>query len=185
MMPVPLEEVGRRGRLDLSFALQNGRTILRDSYCEVPFKITRILNGEAPVAHLILMQCTAGLFGGDDVECSIRVERGARVRITQQSATKIHPSQDRLAIQRNHVVVEDGADLQLYLEPLIPFAGSHLKQSTLLEVHAGGRLSFWEGFMTGRVGSGESWQFKGLDSETRLMRGRAAVVPGSLPSAAR
>jgi hypothetical protein len=35
----------------------------------------------------------------------------------------------------------------LHLEPLIPFAGSHLKQSTLLEVQAGGRLSFWEGFM--------------------------------------
>ena len=177
MMPVPLAEVGRRGRLDLCFALQNGQTILRDSYCEVPFKITRILNAEAPVAHLILMQCTAGLFGGDDVECSIRVERGARVRITQQSATKIHPSQDRLAIQRNHVVVEDGADLQLCLEPLIPFAGSHLKQSTLLEVHADGRLSFWEGFMTGRVGSGESWQFKGLDSETRLrVNGRLAYL---------
>jgi len=177
MMPVPLAEVGRRGRLDLCFALQNGQTILRDSYCEVPFKITRILNAEAPVAHLILMQCTAGLFGGDDVECSIRVERGARVRITQQSATKIHPSQDRVAIQRNHVVVEDGADLQLYLEPLIPFAGSHLKQSTLLEVHADGRLSFWEGFMTGRVGSGESWQFKGLDSETRLrVNGRLAYL---------
>jgi urease accessory protein UreH len=75
------------------------------------------------------------------------------------------------------VVVEDGADLQLYLEPLIPFAGSHLKQSTFLEVHAGGRLSFWEGFMTGRVGSGESWQFKGLDSETRLcVNGRLAYL---------
>jgi urease accessory protein len=177
MMPVALTEVGRRGRLDLSFAQQNGRTVLRDSYCEVPFKITRILNAEGPVPHLILMQCTAGLFGGDDVKCSIRVERGARVRITQQSATKVHPSQDRVAIQRNHVVVEDGADLQLYLEPLIPFAGSHLKQSTLLEIHAGGRLSFWEGFMTGRVGSGESWQFMGLESETKLcVNGKLAYL---------
>jgi len=167
-MRVSLADVGRRGRLELSFALQNGHTVLRDSYCEVPFKITRVLNRDSPVVDLILMQCTAGLFGGDDVACSIRVERGARVRITQQSATKVHPSQDRPAIQRTHVIVEEGAELRLYLEPLIPFADSHLKQSTRLDVASGGRLWFWEGFMTGRVGSGESWQFRELQSETRL-----------------
>ena len=167
-MRVSLADVGRRGRLELSFALQDGRTVLRDSYCEVPFKITRVLNRDSSVVDLILMQCTAGLFGGDDVACSIRVERGARVRITQQSATKVHPSQDRPAIQRTHVIVEEGAELRLYLEALIPFADSHLKQSTLLDVASGGRLWFWDGFMTGRVGSGESWQFRELQSETKL-----------------
>ena len=176
-MRVLLEEVGRRGRLDLVFGCQDGRTILRDSYCEVPFKITRILNADSSVVDLILMQCTAGLFGGDDVECSIRVERGARVRITQQSATKVHPSQDRPAVQRNHVVVDEGAELRLYMEPLIPFAESHLRQSTVLNVSPGGRLSFWEGFMTGRVGKGESWEFKELESETRLcVAGRLAYL---------
>ena len=167
-MRVLLEEVGRRGRLELVFGRQDGRTILRDSYCEVPFKITRVLNANSSVVDLILMQCTAGLFGGDNVECSICVERGARVRILQQSATKVHPSQDRPAIQRTHVVVEEGADLRLYLEPLIPFANSQLRQSTVLDVNPGGRLSYWEGFMTGRVGRGESWQFSQFESETRL-----------------
>ena len=66
-MRVSLADVGRRGRLELSFALQDGRTVLRDSYCEVPFKITRVLNRDSSVVDLILMQCTAGLFGGDDV----------------------------------------------------------------------------------------------------------------------
>src|SRR5438046_1828054 len=102
-MPIALSEVGRSGRLDLTFTQQDGRTILRDAYCEVPFKITRILNPDSAPAHLILMQCTAGLFGGDDVACSIHVESGARVLITQQSATKIHPSQGRNAIQRNRI----------------------------------------------------------------------------------
>ena len=168
MMRVPLEDIGRRGRLSLAFALQNGRTVLRDSYCEVPFKITRLLNSDAELPHMILMQCTAGLFGGEDVECDIRVERGANVRITQQSATKVHPSQDRQAVQRIRIIVESGASLQLYFEPIIPFADSRLNQATRIEVEAGGRLAYWEGFMTGRVGSGESWQFKELASETQL-----------------
>lgn len=174
-MRVPLANVGRHGRMELTFALQDGHTILRNAYCEVPFKVTRLLNLHAPVASLILMHSTAGLFGGDELECSIRVEKGARVRITQQSATKIHPSQDRVAIQRTQVFVEPDAELQLHLEPIIPFADSILRQETQLNIEPGGRLSYWEGFMTGRVGRGESWQFRELASETTLRCGDRLV----------
>src|SRR5262245_61494176 len=167
-MRVPLTEVGRRGRMDLTFVLQNGETVLRHGYCEIPCKITRVLNSRRPAAHLILMHCTAGLFGGDDVECSIRVERGARVVLTQQSATKVHPSEGRPAIHKTHVFVETGAELQLYLEPVIPFAGSSLTQTTRIDVQPGARLVFWEGLMAGRVGRGERWQFRELASETHL-----------------
>src|SRR5262249_42861981 len=116
-MRVSLAKIGRHGSMDLVFAPQDGKTVLRRSYCEIPFKITRVLNSRGAAAHLILMHCTAGLFGGDELECSIRVERGARVVITQQSATRVHPSDDRPAIQRTNILVEAGAELQLYLEP--------------------------------------------------------------------
>ena len=170
-MRVPLADVGRRGRMELTFALQDSRTVLQNAYCEVPFKVTRLLNAHAPIATLILMHSTAGLFGGDELECSIRVEKEARVRITQQSATKIHPSEDRVAVQRTHVFVEAGAELQFHLEPIIPFADSRLRQQTQLNIEQGGRLSYWEGFMTGRVGRGESWQFREFASETILRYG--------------
>ena len=93
---------------------------------------------------------------------------GARVLLTQQSATKVHPSEGRPAIQRNHVVVESGAELRLYLEPVIPFADSVLRQSMQIELEDGGRLLFWEAFMAGRIGHGERWQFRELASETEL-----------------
>jgi urease accessory protein UreH len=167
-MRVPLAEVGRRARMDLIFAKQDAQTVLRHSYCEVPFKFTRLLNWRQPPAHLILMHSTAGIFGGDELESSIRVQRGARVLVTQQSAAKIHPSGVRPAVQRNHVFVEAGGELQLYLEPVIPFADSILRQTTRIDVERGGRLMFWEGFMAGRVGRGERWQFQELASETNL-----------------
>jgi urease accessory protein len=167
-MRVPLVDVGRRGRLDLTFSVQNGQTVLHHSYCEVPFKITRLLNSRAQAAHLILMHVTAGIFGGDDLASSIRVERGARVLITQQSATKIHPSGGRLAKQYNQIVVESEAELQFYLEPMIPFAESRLRQVTRIDVQPGGRLMFWEAFMAGRIGRGERWQFRELAVETSL-----------------
>src|SRR5215475_5828562 len=151
IMRVRLADVGRHGRLDLTFVLQNGRTVLQHAYCEIPFKITRVLNCCRPMAHLILMHCSPGLFGGDDLECSIRVERGARVVLTQQSATKIHPSEGAPAIQRHYVFVAAGAELQMYLEPVIPFAGSSLRQTTHIHFEPGARLVFWEGLMAGRV----------------------------------
>src|SRR5262245_33649869 len=186
-MRVALADFGRRGRMELTFVLENGRTVLRDSYCEVPFKVTRVLNSRPPVAQMILMQCTAGLFGGDEVECSIRVERGAQVRISQQSAMKIHPSRDRLAVQSNQIWVGSGAELQLFLEPVIPFTDSRFWQRTRLDVEQGGKLHFWEGFMTGRVGHGESWRFQEFSSETQLHSGgrctyldRFHLLPDSL-----
>jgi urease accessory protein len=167
-MGIPLAEVGRHGCMNVAFVLQDDKTVLRQSYCEIPFKITRVLNSRGPAAHLMLMHCTAGLFGGDELECSIRVERGARVLVTQQSATKVHPSDDRAAIQRTNVVVETGAELELYLEPVIPFADSLLRQTTQIDVEPGGRLVFWEALMAGRVGRGERWQFRELSLETHL-----------------
>ncbi len=188
-MRVPLADVGRRGRMDLVFGVEDGRTILRSSYCEVPFKVTRLFNRHTSMAGLILMHSTAGLFGGDTLQCSIRVEKGARVRITQQSATRIHPSEDRVAIQRTRVHVESGAELDFHLEPIIPFADSRLRQETDLHIEAGGRLSYWEGFMTGRVGRGESWRFRELASETKLRCGdkllyldRFRLIPDAPPN---
>jgi urease accessory protein len=167
-MAVLLSEVGRRGRLDLTFSSRRGQTVIRDSYCEVPFKITRLHDSSSGIAHLILMQCTAGLFGGDAVECAIHVEPGARVLITQQSATKVHPSGGKRAIQSNRIRVEAGGEAHIYHDPVIPFSGARLLQTTSIDVEEGARLCFWEGLMAGRIGRGEIWQFDEFSSETCL-----------------
>ena len=169
-MRVALTDVGRCGRLDLVFGQRNGQTVLHDSYCEVPFKITRPLSGASEGnAHLMLMHCTAGLFGGDRIEMTVHVERGAKVRLTQQSATRVHPSDERMAVQSSRFHVESGGELEVLLEPVIPFAASRLSQKTVIEVGPGGRLVYWEGLMAGRVGRGELWAFEELSSETRLV----------------
>jgi urease accessory protein len=172
-MTVLLSEVGRSGRLDLTFGHNRGRTIVRNAYCEVPYKITRLHESSTPnVAHLILMHCTAGLFGGDVAECTIQVEAGARVRITQQSATKIHPCEGKVAIQRTRIRVATDGELHMYLDPVIPFAGSRAEQSMHIDLDEGARVFFWEGLMAGRVGRGELWQFEEFSSETQVRIGR-------------
>src|SRR6266567_4572782 len=168
-MAVPLSEVGRHGRLNLIISSRCGRTVIRDAYCEIPFKITRLHDSHSPeIAHLILMHSTAGLFGGDTTECTIHVESGARILITQQSAIKAHPSGGKRATQINCISVANGGELHIYYDPVIPFSRARVRQSASIDVEAGARLYFWEGLMAGRIGRGENWQFDEFSSETSL-----------------
>jgi urease accessory protein UreH len=41
-------------------------------------------------------------------------------------------------------------------------------QTTSIDVDPGARLCFWEGFMAGRIGRDEIWQFEEFSSETSL-----------------
>jgi urease accessory protein UreH len=168
-MTVLLSDVGCHARLNLTFSSQRGRTIIRESYCEVPFKITRLHDATPDgIAHLILMHSTAGVFGGDVLESTIHVEAGARVLITQQSAAKVHPSGSRCAVQRNRIHVEADGELHILNDPIIPFAESRLRQITSIDLDHKSRFCFWESFMAGRLGYGEIWQFDELSSETYL-----------------
>jgi urease accessory protein UreH len=123
---------------------------------------------------LILMNATAGLFPGDRVETRVVVERGARVLITSQASTKVHPGTG-VAEQTLHLSVEDGAELHFYNDPLIPFRGARLRQRVHLRVDAGARLYFWDAWMAGRVGRGEAWEFEEIDSELRLCRDQKLI----------
>lgn len=168
-MGVSLPHVGRVGRLDLRFASRRGETVIADAYCEVPSKVMRVHRQPgSDLAHAILMHTTAGLFDGDRVDCAIHVERGARVALTQQAATKVHPSTGAGAAHLVHVRVESGGELHLHLKPIILFAGSQLTQRTVLELQRGARFSYWETLMAGRIGRGEAWRFARFRSETTL-----------------
>ncbi len=171
-MIVPIELVGRTGRMNLVFGRRNGRTVLLENYGEAPLKITRLnYPDNSDLAQLILMHTTAGLFGGDSIDLSIRLESGSRVLICSQSSLKVHPANDASARQRVQLQVDRDAEIHLYNDPLIPFADSRLIQTFEIDLDEQARFYSWEGFMAGRVARGEAWRFALLSSETRLAIG--------------
>jgi urease accessory protein len=166
---VPLSQVGRHATLNLRFSNQRGRTVIRESYCEVPFKVTRLHESSSfGLAHLILMHSSAGVFGGDVLDSTIQVESGARVLLTQQASTKVHPAGAKCAELRQQIRVEPGGELHVLNDPIIPFAGSRLHQVISIDLERDSRVYLWESFMAGRVGFGEVWQFDEFSSETSL-----------------
>lgn len=164
-------DVGRRARLELVFGFRDGRTVLVDSYAEPPLRVGRCFeNGRA--LHLILASSAPGIFGGDAIRQTIRLEPGAIVTLTSQSATQLHPAHSgAVAAIESRYDVADGAELTCNWDPMIPFAGACIDQRIDINVARGGRLSWSDAMMGGRAGRGERWQFRVFDHELRLLRG--------------
>jgi urease accessory protein len=151
------------------FAWRSGRTILADAYAEPPFRVGPAFS-EGPDVHMILASSAPGIFGGDDFEQHIRVERGARVRLTSQSALQVHPAAGGGARLHSTYEVEEGAALHCQWDPLIPFAEAHLVQQTEIRLADDASLYWSDGFMSGREGRGERWRFAALAHELRILR---------------
>ncbi|MGE3510296.1 MAG: urease accessory protein UreD [Vicinamibacterales bacterium] len=165
------DAIGRSARLELVFGVRRGRTVLRHGYAEPPLRVGCPLTvGNA--AHLILASSAPGVFGGDTFEQHIVLEPGASVHLSSQSALQVHPGiSGGSARVRSVYDVGDEAELRCDWDPVIPFAGSRLDQRSTVFVAPSARLLWNEGFMAGREGHGERWQFAVMRQELRVVRG--------------
>jgi urease accessory protein len=180
-----LADVGRHGRLELTFGYRGGRTVLDDSYAEPPFRIGRALRRNDGL-HLILASSAPGVFGGDCLQQAIVVESGARVRLTSQSATQLHANQvGAPATLASTYRVESGAHLHCEWDPLIPFPDARFDQRIHIDLAEDATLLWSDALMAGREARGERWQFAHLSHELRVSRAgalvymeRYSIVPG-------
>jgi urease accessory protein UreH len=163
--------VGRHSRLDVVFAYRRGRTVIAHAYAEPPFRVGACF-AEGSGVHVILASSAPGTFGGDVWQQSIRVDRGARVRLTSQSALQVHPAADEVPARwsASYTVAED-AQLDCHWDPVIPFPRARLAARFDVDVAAGGTLHWSDALMCGRQGRGEAWLFTELAHELRVSIG--------------
>jgi urease accessory protein len=162
-------QIGRHARLELVFTPRAGRTVLAHAYAEPPY---RVVSGfDHPLGlHVIVASSAPGVFGGDALEQSVVVESGARVLLTSQSATQLHPHPSgRAADLRGRYVVADGGSLRCDWDALIPFAGAALAHQITIDLTGDARLTWMDATMAGRAGRGERWRLSGLEHELRLV----------------
>jgi urease accessory protein len=184
--------VGRHARLELVFARVRGITVLADAYAEPPFRVGRSFR-EGNGLHMILASSAPGIFGGDSLRQSIRIESGASVRLTSQSALQAHPAGDTTTGHLTSVYhVEDDAELRCHWDPVIPFAGARLRQRIDIHLAERGQLYWSDAYLNGRQARGERWMFAELAHELRILRGgsleyleRYRLVPDDRPPLAR
>ena len=162
--------VGRHARLDLAFIYGDRGTVLAHAYAEPPFRVGRCFP-EGRGVHMILTSSAPGVFGHDHFQQIVRVGRGARVRLTSQSALQAHPSPDgATAHLQSSYHVEDGAHLHCDWHPLIPFADARIDQRIAIDIAGSGSLYWSDALMSGRQARSERWQFTSLAQEIAVSR---------------
>ncbi|HEX7792926.1 MAG TPA: urease accessory protein UreD [Vicinamibacterales bacterium] len=162
-------DVGRRARLELTFGCRGDRTVLLHSYAEPPFRIGHVLQDGSGI-HLILASSAPGVFGGDALHQTVVVQSGARVRLTSQSATQVHATDDgAVARLASTYRVESGASLRCEWDPMIPFPNAQLEQRILIDLARESTLVWSDALMAGREARGERWRFSHLEHELRLL----------------
>ena len=82
-----------QARLELSFQLSGGRTILARRQHVGPLIVQRPFYPEGPeVCHTYLLHPPAGIAAGDRIEAAVSVEEGAHVLLTTPGAAKWYRS---------------------------------------------------------------------------------------------
>jgi urease accessory protein len=159
--------IGRHARLELVFGYRRGRTVLTRAYAEPPFKIGRPVDAGG-AASLILVCAAPGVFPGDELRQTVRVEAGARVALRSQSALQAHPGAGPAARLEARYEVDADAELACVWDPLIPFPEARIAQRIDIALTAQSHLYWSDAMLTGRCARGEAWAHALLDHELRL-----------------
>jgi urease accessory protein len=154
---------------------ETGRSYIREQFFSVPFHLGKPFHDHG-VLVVNVANPTAGMFRGDSMQSTVRVETGARLLVTNPSATRVHDTQGGRSETGQDYFVQAGGWLEVLPELFIPQRGARHRQRTRIILEYGGELSLLEMLAPGRVASGEVLAFDELDWRTEIRHGEDEVV---------
>ena len=152
------------GHLSLRAAARaNNRTALTAQSFRAPYHLSKpYWDADTGVLLVQVVNPTAGILSGDQLESDIAVEADAALLVTTPSASRVFKMKEGAAECRQHFSVAAGGWLEVMPEPLVPHRGSRYRQITTVAVDAGGSLFFVDQLACGRVAHGEAWSWDRL-----------------------
>jgi urease accessory protein len=159
-----MRRVGRDGALHLAFERRGARTVLARARSAPPLQVLAPVALEDPAAVVSMLNPGGGLLGGDRLAIDVEIGAAAHACLTTPSATKVYRTDGEAAVQDVTLRLEAGAVCEWVPDHTIPFAGSALRQRITVDVGDGATLILLDAFAAGRVGQGETWAFRLLDS---------------------
>ncbi len=147
----------------------HGRTVLAEQSFRAPYHLSKPY-WEADTQTLVVqvVNPTAGILSGDQLESDIAVDEGAALLVTTPSASRVFKMKEGSAACTQRFRVAKDGWLEVWPEPLVPHRGCTYHQRTHVEVAAGGGLFFIDQLMPGRVAHGEAWEWKRLTLEIEV-----------------
>ncbi|WP_261304626.1 urease accessory protein UreD [Paenibacillus andongensis] len=174
------------GEIKAEFAVRSGLTQLAHKYHASPLKIAKtfryenetLLQDAHPTDQLgvYMMDCSPGLMSGDHYEINVRLGDGARVFLTNQSFTKVHPSEaGQGSTQRQTLHLEADAMLEYIPEPLMLYKDASLAAEMDVHLAAGSALIFSDVCCPGRTQRGEIFQYSRYMNRMKVWHGKELI----------
>jgi urease accessory protein len=167
-------------KLLLDFARDDatGQTVLTASHQEPPLRVVRAFPQSDGAALVHLHNVSGGLLGGDRLALGVNVGAGAAVQVTTTGATRIYRPRihDKATVQRNEIVVREGALLEYVPDAVIPFAGARFLQETEIRLADGAGLFWWEILAPGREARGEIFAYQSVELKADVRANRCLIA---------
>ncbi|MEH7546391.1 urease accessory protein UreD [Neobacillus vireti] len=165
------------GYLSLIASKKGNRTILKDSYSEGAFKITRPVylttSGEA---YFYIMNPGGGYVDGDTYKINIGVEEAASAVVTTQSSTKIYKTRNRPAFQETNIYLKNGSVLEYLPDPVIAYQNARFKQTMVVKMEVDASFLCSDIFTPGWAPDGTLFQYDFLQSKMEIYMGDRLVL---------
>lgn len=152
------------GLIELSHVA--GRTTVTRMRATAPLKLLAPRH-HARCASVFTSTFGGGLVAGDHVDLRFRARAGTTCWLGTQASTKIYKSRAGIgASQTLHAVVEPGATLFSFPDPVACFAGARYEQRQRFDIEPGGGLVALDWYTSGRKAHGERWAFDRYSART-------------------
>ncbi|AOE87699.1 urease accessory protein UreD [Pseudomonas sp. TCU-HL1] len=141
--------------LELAYALDGATTRPVQRRHKGPLRVQKHLHAEGPeVCQHIIVHPPGGIAGGDRLDLTARVGKGAWTQLTSPGAAKWYRAASP-AFQEVALSIEAGATLEWLPQETIVFSGARAELTTHIELVGDARLFYWDMVALGRPAAGE------------------------------
>ncbi|WP_206022291.1 urease accessory protein UreD [Pseudoflavitalea sp. G-6-1-2] len=155
-------------RIVLSCKLEDNKTMLQDSYFDIPYKIVHYGSRHLQDHLEIMMMCySPGVMDGDNLHIDVHCPANTEMKLFTQSFNKLHPM-EKGAVQHTEVRIDAGASFQYLPQPMIPFKNSLFDTTNEIRMKGNSHLIWGDIISGGRIHSGERFEFTRIHSKTKV-----------------
>ena len=150
-----------------------GETYLSKQYIAYPFHVTRpfYLEHDPPgMPTLYLQSVSGGLYGADEINLGIVIEREAMAQVTTQASTICHSMKGgEKAHQRLTLRVQEDAFFEYLADPVILFPGTKLANTVMIDTKPGASVLVVDSFLAHDPNAGDG-RFDTFEGELGVTR---------------
>ena len=170
------------GRLDLHIAQRDGKSYSKRQYYHNALRVIRphYLDDSGQVYYQIVNP-GGGYLRGDDYHITVRVDEGASLLLSDQSATKIYKTPDDRSLQDVHVVLGEDAVFEYLPDQLIAYEDASYAQFMNVQMDSSASLVTAEIVTPGWSPDGTRFKFQDVRLHTTVeVDGKLAVLDNLL-----